>query len=150
MLPQRLTLITLGVADVKASRAFYERLGFSAAAFESDQVAFFDTTNGAALALFGHEALAEDANVPHEGGGFRAVSCAINLESEAAVDDALAFAEECGGRITQPARQVFWGGYSGYFADPDGHLWEVAYNPVFTVDAAGRVRLPAPAAREGA
>lgn len=144
MLPQRLTLVTLGVADVGAARAFYERLGFRAAGFDSADVAFFEMSNGVVLALFGHAALAEDANVSHDGGGFRGVSCAINLDSEAAVDAALAFAATCGATITKPAERVFWGGYSGYFADPDGHLWEVAHNPVFPVDASGRVRVPAP------
>lgn len=141
-LPQRLSLVTLGVADVAAARAFYERLGFKAAGFDSAEVAFFSMTSGVVLALFGRAPLAEDANVPHAGGGFRAVTCAINLESEVAVDRALAFAEGCGARITQPARKVFWGGYSGYFADPDGHLWEVAYNLIFPVDAVGRLQMP--------
>lgn len=142
-LPQRLSLVTLGVASVPQARAFYERLGFKAADFDSDGVAFFDM-NGTILGLFARGSLAEDANVPHDGAGFRAVSCAINLESEAAVDRALAFAESCGARITKPAQRVFWGGYSGYFADPDGHLWEIAYNPVWPLDAKGRPQLPPP------
>lgn len=142
-MPQRLSMVTLGVEDLPRSRAFYERLGFVASSFESDAVAFFDM-GGTVLALFGRAALAEDANMPQEGQGFRAVSCAINVESETAVDRALALARECGARITQPARQVFWGGYSGYFADPDGHLWEVAFNPIFPLDENGRVRIPGP------
>lgn len=141
-LPQRLTLVTLGVADVAAARAFYERLGFRAAGFESPGVAFFEMTNGVTLALFGSRPLAEDANVAHEGAGFRAVSCAMNLESPAEVDQALAFAAQCGATITKPAREVFWGGYSGYFADPDGHLWEVAHNPAWPVDETGRMKVP--------
>lgn len=144
-LPQRLTLVTLGVADVGEARAFYERLGFRAAAFDSAEVAFFEMTNGVVLALFGRQPLAEDANVAHAGDGFRAVSCAINLESEAAVDAAMAHAHECGARITQAPRKVFWGGYSGYFADPDGHLWELACNPFWPIDETGRVTLPPPA-----
>lgn len=142
-IPQRLSLITLGVESVPVARAFYERLGFRASGFDSDNVAFFDM-NGTILGLFGRAPLAEDANVQREGLGFRAVSCAINMENEAAVDRALAFAQSCGGRITKPAQKVFWGGYSGYFADPDGHLWEIAYNPGFPLDANGRPQLPAP------
>jgi catechol 2,3-dioxygenase-like lactoylglutathione lyase family enzyme len=145
-LPQRLSLVTLGVESVPRAREFYERLGFRAADFESDGVAFFDM-NGITLGLFGRVPLAEDANVPHEGWGFRALSCAINLESEADVDHALAFAERCGARITKPAQRVFWGGYSGYFADPDGHLWEIAFNPVWPLDANGRLQLPPPKPR---
>ena len=144
-LSQRLSLVTLGVADVPRSRAFYERLGFKAAHFDSDEVAFFDM-NGTILGLYGRAPLAEDANVSHEGEGFNAVTCAINLASEAAVDRALARAEARGARITQPPRKVFWGGYSGYFADPDGHLWEIAFNPVFPLDDNGRLLMPQPQA----
>ncbi len=140
-IPQRLSLVTLGVADVAASRAFYEGLGLQAAGTDSPGVAFFDM-NGTILALFGREALAEDANVPHDGSGFRGVSLAINLESEAAVDRAFAFVAGKGADIVQPARKVFWGGYAGYFADPDGHLWEIAFNPFWPLDSDGRPTLP--------
>ncbi len=142
-LPRRLSLVTLGVSDVAAARAFYERLGFEAADFDSPEVCFFET-KGTAFGLYGRQALAEDAAVSHEGDGFRATSLALNLDSEAAVDAALAFAQSCGATITKPAERVFWGGYSGYFADPDGHLWEVAYNPVFELDRDGRVQFPPP------
>jgi len=100
--------------------------------------------DGTILGLFGREPLAEDANVTPDGDGFRAVSCAINLASEAEVDAALAHAKHCGAKIAQPARTVFWGGYSGYFADPDGHLWEIAYNPFFPLTPEGRLTLPPP------
>ena len=142
--PQRLSLVTLGVADVAASRRFYEGLGFRAADFDSADVAFFDM-NGVLLALFGRKDLAEDAAVALESGaaGSR-ISLAINLDSEAAVDAAMAFAASKGGRVTQPARKVFWGGYAGYFADPDGFLWEIAYNPFWPLDAHGRPQLPPP------
>lgn len=144
MLAQRLTLVTLGVADVAASRRFYEGLGFRAADVDSSEVAFFDM-NGVLLALFGRDDLAMDANVAVENGGACSrMSLAINLESESAVDAAMAFAAEKGGRITQPARKVFWGGYAGYFADPDNFLWEVAYNPFWPLDAHGRPQLPPP------
>lgn len=144
MLPARINLVTLGVADVPAARAFYERLGFVPSGFESESVTFFEM-NGAVLGLYGREPLAEDAGVSADGEGFRSFSLAINLESPAAVDAALAFAQSCGGSIVQPAREVFWGGYSGYFADPDGHLWEIAYNPHFELDADGKMQLPPPA-----
>jgi uncharacterized protein len=144
MLPQKLTLVTLGVADVAVSRRFYEGLGFRAAGVDSEDVAFFDM-NGVVLAVFGCDDLAEDANVKVEsGGGHSRISLAINLDSEAAVDAAMAFAAERGARVTQAARKVFWGGYAGYFADPDGFLWEIAYNPFWPLDEQGRPQLPPP------
>ncbi|MGI9424343.1 MAG: VOC family protein [Hyphomicrobiaceae bacterium] len=144
MLPQRLTMVTLGVANVPASRKFYEGLGFRCAGFDSDTVAFFDM-NGVVFGLFGEKALAEDAAVAHDRQGFRGVALAINLESEAAVDAALEFAVANGAELKKPAEKVFWGGYSGYFADPDGHLWEIAYNPGFALNADGHMQLPPPA-----
>lgn len=143
-LPQRLSLITLGVADVARARAFYEALGLKAAAFDSADVAFFDM-NGVILGVFGRDALADDANVAAEGSGFAGIALAINLESEAAVDTVLASVAARGARITKPARKVFWGGYSGYFRDPDGYLWEIAYNPFWPLDEHGRPQLPKPA-----
>lgn len=140
-LPQHLSLVTLGVADVARSRAFYESLGFKAAPFDSADVAFFDM-NGTILSLFGRAALAQDATVDEAGGGFRGISCAFNLASSAAVDAAFAFVESRGGRIVKPPHKVFWGGYAGYFADPDGHLWEIAHNPFWPLDAHGRPQLP--------
>lgn len=141
MAKQRLSIVTLGVMDVSASRAFYERLGFVAEPFDSDQVAFFDM-NGVVFALYGCEALAQDAAVDAERSGFRSMSMGINLEAESEVDATLAEAQKAGGTITQPAHKVFWGGYSGYFTDPDGHLWEVSHNPCWSFDEAGRVILP--------
>ena len=139
---QRVSLITLGVADVQASAAFYERLGWKRSSQSQDEVAFFDA-GGIVFGLFGREALAEDAGVAADGSGFRAVSVAQNLPSKEAVDAALKEAEAAGARIVKPAEEVFWGGYSGYFADPDGHLWEVAFNPFWPLDDTGRVLLPA-------
>ncbi len=144
MLAQKLTLVTLGVTDVAVSRRFYEGLGFRAADFDNVDVAFFDM-NGVLLALFGRKDLAEDAAVAIESAAACSrMSLAINLDSEAAVDAAMAFAAAMGGRVTQPARKVFWGGYAGYFADPDGFLWEIAYNPFWPLDAHGRPQLPSP------
>lgn len=142
--PQRLTLVTLGVADVARSRAFYESLGWRPADFENTDVAFFDM-NGVILSVFKREALAADARVSDDGTGFRAAALAINLDSKAAVDSALSEISAKGGRIVKPAEKVFWGGYAGYFADPDDHLWEVAFNPFWPLDHEGRPRLPPPA-----
>ena len=138
----RITLVTLGVADVAASRAFYQRLGFTASPAGNDEVAFFDA-NGVVLGLFGHDALADDAGLPrHAMPEFRGVSTAWNATDEAEVDAIIAHAVACGARLVKPPHKVFWGGYSGYFADPDGHLWEVAFNPFFPLSAEGRVVLP--------
>ena len=139
----RLTLVTLGVADVARSRRFYETLGFRASEASQDGVAFFDA-GGVVLALFGRGPLAEDAHVADSTPGFSGVSLAHNCGSEAEVDSVLAEAVRAGAKLLKPAQKVFWGGYSGYFADPDGHLWEAAFNPFFPLDDAGRVVLPPP------
>ena len=139
----RINLITLGVTAMVASRAFYERLGFIASSASNADVTFFDA-NGVVLGLFGHVSLAEDAKVKAAPiPAFRGVSLAWNAESEAAVDAIVAHARAAGATIVKQAEKVFWGGYSGYFADPDGHLWEVAYNPFFPLDENGRIRLTA-------
>lgn len=137
----RLSIVTLGVADVGRAAAFYEALGAVRGAPSSADVVFFDM-NGVILALYGREALAEDAGTPADGHGFAGVTLAWNLPDRASVDAALTAAEAAGGRITVTAREVFWGGYSGDFADLDGHLWEVAHNPFFPIDAEGVTRLP--------
>lgn len=137
----RLSLVTLGVADVAQSRAFYERLGFKASSQSNASVAFFDA-GGVILAVFGRNSLAEDANVTAMQEGFSGVTLAHNVGSEAEVDAVLADAVASGATLTKPAAKTFWGGYSGYFSDPDGHLWEVAHNPFWPMDDAGRVVLP--------
>ena len=138
----RINLVTLGVADIAAARAFYQRLGFVASPAGNDDVAFFDA-NGIVLGLFGHDALAQDANVAAQPQpAFRGVSLAWNAAGEAEVDAIIAHAVACGASLVKAPHKVFWGGYSGYFADPDGHLWEVAFNPFFPLDAAGRIVLP--------
>lgn len=138
----RVNLITLGVTDMARSRTFYAALGFSVSSASNENVTFFDA-NGIVLGLFGHDDLAEDAHVkPDKIPEFRGVSLAWNMASEAEVDAALAHAAAIGARIMKTAEKVFWGGYSGYFADPDGYLWEVAHNPFFPLDAEGRIRLP--------
>ena len=137
----RLSLVTLGVADVAAARAFYERLGFKASAASQEGVAFF-AAGGVVLGLFGRAALAEDAQVADSAPGFSGVALAHNVSSEAEVDAVLAEAVAAGGCLLKAGQKVFWGGYSGYFADPDGHLWEVAFNPFFPLDSDGRITLP--------
>ncbi len=136
----RLSLITLGVADIARARRFYEALGFTAGRASQESVTFFPA-GGVVLALFGRAALAEDAAVADRATGFAAIALAHNARSEADVDQALAEAVSAGAKLIKPAGKTFWGGYSGYFADPDGHLWEVAHNPYFTFDAEGRVVL---------
>lgn len=140
----RLSFVTLGVSDVVRARAFYEALGFKASAASEGAVTFFDA-GGVVLALFGREALAVDAGVPATGSGFSGVALAHNARCEAEVDAVLAEAVAAGARLVKSGQKAFWGGYTGYFADPDGHLWEVAFNPFFPLDAAGRVMLPPPA-----
>ena len=121
-------MITLGVRDLAASIRFYEE-GLGLPRMESPpEVAFF-TLNGTWLGLYGREALAEDAGVPAEGSGFAGIALAHNLASEVEVDELLEQAVAAGAKLVKPGQKVFWGGYSGYFADPDGYLWEVAHNP---------------------
>ena len=138
------SIITLGVADVAKARAFYERLGFTASSTSQETIAFF-SAGGVVLALFGRTHLAEDAKVADTPSGFSAVTLAHNVASPDDVDRVLAHAVACGAKLLKPGQKVFWGGYSGYFVDPDGHLWEVAHNPFFPLDADGRVSLPSPA-----
>lgn len=137
----RLSFVTLGVADVARARAFYERLGFRASSASTETVTFFDA-GGVVLALFGREALAADAGVADGASGFSGVALAHNVATEEDVAGILAEAEAAGATIVKPSRKAFWGGQSGYFADPDGHLWEVAHNPFLPVDPTGRVTLP--------
>jgi len=138
---QRLNIVTLGVRDVPASRAFYERLGWKASSVGAPAIAFFQC-GGTILALYGKADLAKDAGLPAEGGGFGGVTLAQNVRGKAEVDAVLAGAQKAGGRILAPAEDKFWGGYSGYFADPDGYPWEVAWNPGFTLGDDGSVVLP--------
>ena len=138
----RINFVTLGVVDIVAMRAFYERLGLAASSASNPNVTFFDA-NGIVLALFGYHDLAEDAGV--KAGpvpDFRGVGVAWNGTSEEEVDRIMAHAKAAGATIVKKAQKVFWGGYSGYFADPEKNLWEVAYNPFFPISAQGQVQLP--------
>lgn len=139
---QRMSVITLGVSDLARTRRFYEEgLGWKVG-LEQEQIVFFQL-NGLILALYPRKLLAEDAQVPSEGGGFTGVTPAQTVRSQEAVDALLVEAERAGGKIVKPAQPVFWGGYSGYFADPDGHLWEIAHDPYCHFDEQGNVYLQA-------
>ena len=137
---QRLSLVTLGVADVARSRWFYEALGWRASTASQEDVAFFQL-GGIGLSLFGRVALAEDAGLP-EAPGFGGVALAHNARTHEEVDTILERARAAGARILRAARDTSWGGYAGYFADPDGHPWEVAWNPHFPLRADGSLQLP--------
>jgi len=128
MVKPRISMITLGVRNMAESIKFYEHgLGFPR--IESPpEVAFF-SLNGTWLGLYGREALAEDAGVAADGHGVASFALAHNVHSESEVDEVIAQAIAAGAKLVKQPQKVFWGGYSGYFADPDGHLWEVAYNP---------------------
>jgi catechol 2,3-dioxygenase-like lactoylglutathione lyase family enzyme len=128
----RITLITLGVSDLERSIQFYEK-GLRLPRREGPEgIAFFET-GSTWLSLYGREALAGDATVSSEGSGFRGFVLAHNVRTKEEVDAALAEAVAAGAKLLKPAQEVFWGGYSGYFEDPDGFLWEVAYNPHFWI-----------------
>jgi catechol 2,3-dioxygenase-like lactoylglutathione lyase family enzyme len=138
---QRISLVTLGVAELDRSRAFYEALGWRTRAAAADDVIFFQA-GGMVLALWSRASLAEDAGVA-DAGGWGGIALAHNVHSPAEVDAVLVEAEAAGATITRPGATTFWGGYSGAFLDPDGHAWEVAHNPHWTLEADGSVRLPA-------
>ena len=134
---QRISLLTLGVGDLEKSRAFYERLGWKRSVKDAKGVVFFQT-GGVVLSLYPREDLAKDAGVAVAGGG-QGFALAHNVRTKDEVDAVLA---EAGATILRPGGEAFWGGYFGFFADPDGYLWEVAWNPHFPMDAEGIVRLP--------
>jgi len=128
----RISMITLGVRDLATSIDFYETgLGFPRMK-SPPEVAFF-TLNGTWLGLYGREALAQDAAVSSVGEGFESFALAHNVGSEQEVDNVVSQAVSVGATLVKKPQKVFWGGYNGYFKDPDGHLWEVAYNPLFWV-----------------
>ena len=135
---QRLSIVTLGVADLARSRAFYEALGWRVATEENaGQIVCF-TLNGVGFSLYPRDKLDEDIGVSGSGGtATGAVTLAHNVRAKEEVAPVLAEAERAGGGIVKPAQDVFWGGHSGYFSDPDGHLWEVAWNPFSPLDDAG-------------
>lgn len=137
----RLTLLTLGTSDLARAIRFYEALGWTRSVLDAEGIAFFQV-GGLALALWPRENLAEDAGVEAQGQGFRGFALAYNTASREETDAVLAKAVQAGGTLVKAARDVFWGGYGGYFADPDGTLWEVAWNPGFTLLPDGTLKLP--------
>jgi predicted lactoylglutathione lyase len=138
----RLTLLTICVADLARSVAFYEALGFRRKARLAEGVAFFKA-GGVILSLWSAGEMGKDADISvQRPSGFRDVSLAWNVASTEEVDRAMARAAAAGARILRAAQTVFWGGYTGYFADPDDHVWEVAYNPTFPLSDDGRLLLP--------
>jgi catechol 2,3-dioxygenase-like lactoylglutathione lyase family enzyme len=139
---QRLSLITLGVADVARARSFYEALGWTTGAEPGDDVVFFQA-GGTIVALWDRDRLAEDS-VVSDSGGWGGVTLAHNVRSPEEVDAVLAEAEGAGATIGRRGAETFWGGYSGIFIDPDGHPWEVAHNPHWTLHDDGSISLSRP------
>ena len=133
-------MITLGVADMAKSRAFYEKLGWQADSQSNSDVTFFQA-GGMIFGLYGRAALAADAGVTDSNSGFAGITLAYNGRDKAEVDAVLAEAVAAGGTLVKAAEDVFWGGYSGYFADLDGHFWEVAWNPSFPIASDGTITL---------
>jgi uncharacterized protein len=136
---QRLSLVTLGVRDLARAHRFYEALGWTSGAAPADDVVFFQT-GCMIVALWGRDQLAEDS-VVEDSGGWGGITLAYNARSPADVDAVLAEAEAAGGQIARPGAETFWGGYSGVFIDPEGHPWEVAHNPNWTLREDGAVSL---------
>ena len=141
-IPARISIVTLGVEDVARSAAFYEALGWERASSSMDEIVWFRTTDSW-LGIFGRADLAADANLPRDGsrGEFGGITLAINVETVEAVDAALAEAVAAGGSLLKPGTELPFG-YGGYFADPDGHPWEVCYNPSFPIGPDGRIAIP--------
>jgi len=138
---QRISIVTLGVSDLAKSRAFFGRLGWKRSVNGAEGIAFFQT-GGTALALYPRDELAKDAGVAQGVSGFSGMTLAYNTRTREEVDTVLAEAVAAGATLQKPAREAFWGGYSGYFADLDGYLWEVAWNPSFPIDSVGNIQLP--------
>jgi catechol 2,3-dioxygenase-like lactoylglutathione lyase family enzyme len=137
---QRVSIVTLGVADLQRARAFYERLGW--AGQEVEETVFFQA-GGLALVLWSRQKLALDAGVADEGtDGFGGITLAHNVRSKAEVDAIMASARQAGATVTRPPAETFYGGYAGCFADPDGHIWEIAHNPGFPLAADGSISVP--------
>lgn len=139
---QRITLVTLGVADLERSKAFYAALGWQPEE-ATEGVVFYDL-GGMKMGLFGLGPLAKDQGRPDAVLGTGATTLAQNFTDRAAVDEAFAQAEAAGATVLKRPEAVFWGGYSGYYADPDGHVWEVAHNPFWQLDADGKLVAKAP------
>ena len=136
--PNRISIITFGVADLARSTAFYESLGWTRSGASMPTITFFEM-QGSVFGLYEWSALADDAHVPADGSGFRGVTLAMNLASTAEVDEDYAEWIRAGATAMVEPHTAFWGGYSSYVADPDGHLWEIAHNPYAHLDGDGRL-----------
>jgi predicted lactoylglutathione lyase len=141
---QRISLVTLGVADLARAKTFYERLGWHGQ--EVEETVFFQA-GGIAVVLWGRKKVADDAGVEDQSDGrstdgFGGITLAHNVRSQTEVDEVLDEAAKAGAQITQAARPTFYGGYAGFFADPDGHVWEIAYNPGFPLGPDGAITIP--------
>lgn len=139
----RVSVVTLGVADLAAATAFYETIGFvKSEAASAEGVAFFPLAGGCVLALYGRADLARDAGVADPGPSFGGITLSYNARSRLAVDKLVTRFVAVGGRLVKAPHDVFWGGYIGYAADPDGHVWEIAFNPHWALKEDGSLRLP--------
>ena len=138
---QRVSIVTLGVADLRRSREFYERLGWRRSMAKAEGVVFFQA-GGMALALYPRHELAKAANIAADGQGFSGIALAYNARSREEVDSVIAQAAVAGAKILKPAQEAFWGGYSGYFSDLDGFSWEIAWNPSFPIGKDGSIHIP--------
>jgi len=141
MMEPRVSIVTLGVDDLDRAARFYEAMGLTRHAGITEGVAFYQM-GGMILSLFPRGELAKDAGIDPDGAGLSGIALAYNTRSEAEVDAVLEQAVEAGGTIVRPAGRAFWGGRTGYFADTEGHLWEVAHNPAFPIAADGTITLP--------
>jgi predicted lactoylglutathione lyase len=136
--PNRISIVTLGVSDLARSTAFYESLGWEKSSASMPAITFFEM-QGSVFGLYEWSALADDAKVPAEGSGFRGVTLAMNLATVAEVDEVFAEWVAAGATPMVEPHTAFWGGHSSYVADPDGHLWELAHNPYAKIDDDGRL-----------
>jgi catechol 2,3-dioxygenase-like lactoylglutathione lyase family enzyme len=137
---QRISIVTIGVADLARSRAFYEQLGWRG--HEMEETVFFQA-GGQAVVLWARDKVAADAGIDDDGAsGFGGFTLAHNVRSRDEVDDIVDAARRAGAEVTNPPRETFYGGYAGFFRDPDGHVWEIAWNPGFTLNPDGTLTLP--------
>lgn len=135
-----ISVVTLGVSDLEMSTEFYESIDFVKSNKSGSSITWF-RTGGTVLALYPRHLLAEDIGIPDTGSGFSGATFALCLRSSECVDNFIEKVRSAGGRVVKQPQHVFWGGYSSYFADPDGHYWEVAYNPFTPVDESGNLRI---------
>jgi predicted lactoylglutathione lyase len=133
-----ISIVTLGVRDLDTSTRFYEEIGFTKSEKSSSSITWF-RTGSTILTLYPWTSRSQDAGLPESGSGFRGITLALNMQNRELVDEFIETVRRSGGKIVKEPMQVFWGGYSSYFSDPDGHLWEVAWNPYTDVDEVGNL-----------